>query len=293
VFSILAMNLPFDLQSKRNQLLIVGSLLSALILHTFVSAGGFQRIEVQPGVFPGGDFAYKFAKRDYAAAPSLLESVANDARLPAREMADRLYVVYYDDPSGLNGHAQRFAAGYLATDKETRKVHKKLMDKGTGPELTDKEKENMPAQDVWARSGYESETLRRFALPPHQRDRLGAAHAEQGDPRPAQVRVRTHQGPKGRVWRRSHRRFHLQRQAGDVHALRAPLQVATVPPRGTARQRDVPQIPQAKGLRIDRLGGGEEIVADLRPGGVAFSINFLSRAKRFCLFLLLSVRACL
>lgn len=155
----LPFNMPFNLQSKGNQLLAVGSLLSALILHTFVSAGGFQRIEVQPGIFPGGDFAYKFAKRDYAAAPSLVESVANDARLPSRDMADRLYTVYFDDPSGLNGHAQRFAAGYLATDKETRKMHKKLMDKTKGVELSDKEKEDMPVQDVWARQGYESETL--------------------------------------------------------------------------------------------------------------------------------------
>jgi hypothetical protein len=152
-------NLPIDLQSKRNQLIVVGSLLSALLLHTFLSAGGFQKIEVQPGVFPGGDFAFKFAKRDYAAAPSLLESVANDAKLPARDMADRLYVVYFDDPNGLNGHAQRFAAGYLATDKETRNVHKKLMEKPKGSELTDEEKEDMSVSDVWASQGYESETL--------------------------------------------------------------------------------------------------------------------------------------
>lgn len=141
--------------------LIVCTLMAVMFLHTFLTAGGLQGVQIEHGIFPGGELAYKFASRDYAAAPSLVEYIAKEAGLgKPNSFADCMYSVYFDDPRGLG--RPRFAAGYLATDKETRKRHRSLLDKNakTSQEAAKgNDQDELAVLDLWSIVKYESASL--------------------------------------------------------------------------------------------------------------------------------------
>jgi hypothetical protein len=153
---------PEEHVAKRKQFLVVSTVVAAMLGHAFVSAGGFHPVEVSFGVFPGGEFLYKYATRDYAASSSLVDWVASDARLPVRDMADRVYALYFDDPRGMAGTHQRFAAGYLATDKASRDVHKNLLEKDRKimrEDVTEQEMRTMAVTELWPHIKYETVSL--------------------------------------------------------------------------------------------------------------------------------------
>jgi hypothetical protein len=153
---------PEESAAKRKQFLVVSAVVAAMLGHAFVSAGGFHPVEVGLGIFPGGEFLYKYAIRDYAASPSLVEWVASDAQLPVRDMVDRVYALYFDDPRGMAGTHQRFAAGYLATDKASKEVHKNLLEKDSKnarEDVTDEEMRTMAVTELWPQIKYESASL--------------------------------------------------------------------------------------------------------------------------------------
>jgi len=140
--------------------LIICTVMAAVFVHAVLTAGALLPLNIEDGIFPGGDFVYKFSKRDYAASMSMQESIGKDIDMKPKESADKLYTVYLDDPNRMRGRRQRFAAGYLVTDKEGKKIKKELMDKNA--EIKPPSPEDiieLPAFQLWPRLKYETTSL--------------------------------------------------------------------------------------------------------------------------------------
>jgi hypothetical protein len=132
--------------------------------HSILTAGGLSKVNIDEGIFPGGDLVYKFTSRDYAATGSLMEAIGKDIKMKPKDFADVMYTVYLDEPSQVSGRQQRFACGYLSTpetaDLDGKKVKKTLMernDENTPP--TETEVYMLPARTLWAKIVYESQQL--------------------------------------------------------------------------------------------------------------------------------------
>jgi hypothetical protein len=149
-----------DSPAKRKQFLIICTVMLGAFIHSLLTAGGISTVNIQEGIFPGGDLVYKFTSRDYAASGSLMESIGKDAALKPKDFADIMYTVYLDEPTSVSGRQQRFACGYLATDVDGKKVKKGLMEKNdekTPP--TEAEIYELPARNLWPALLYESQSL--------------------------------------------------------------------------------------------------------------------------------------
>lgn len=97
--------------------------------------------------------------RDYAASGSLVESIANDAKIKKREYGDLLYSLYLDDPLTTGGRTLRFACGILV-DRKGKDIMKALL--GMNDEirkLQTPDDEDIPAFNLWKRITYESISL--------------------------------------------------------------------------------------------------------------------------------------
>ena len=118
----MTMNEPANSPAKKRQYLVICTVMAAAFAWSVLQAGGLAPVTIEEGHFFGGKFVYKYTKRDYAAAGSLLENIAKDANLkPANETVDRLFSVYLDDPNIMGGRRQRFACGLLDTGKDNGK----------------------------------------------------------------------------------------------------------------------------------------------------------------------------
>lgn len=153
----MTMNEPKDSPHRHQQYLIICTIIAAVFIHSVVTAGAFQPIEVENGIFPGGEFVFKTTKRDYAASISLMEYVAGDAGIYNRsQYADTMYTLYLDDPAVVRGRRQRFAAGFLVTKNEAKQTRDKLLkmnDIIIPP--TDEEARDLGAFKLWPKLKYE------------------------------------------------------------------------------------------------------------------------------------------
>jgi hypothetical protein len=149
-----------DSPAKRKQFLIICTVMLGAFIHSLLTAGGISTVNIQEGIFPGGDLVYKFTSRDYAATGSLMESIGKDCGLKLKDFADTMYTVYLDEPAKTSGRQQRFAVGYLATDVDGKKIKKILMEKNDDkPEPTKEELLDLPARNLWPTLLYESQAL--------------------------------------------------------------------------------------------------------------------------------------
>jgi len=123
----------------------------------------FTSVVITEGTFPGGDFIYKSAKRDYAAAPSLERQVASDLGLKPKQTTDIIYTIFLDHPNTVpGGRNHRFASGLLASKKlENSDALKQILldwneqiQPPTRADVLD-----LPATDLWKRLRYKQETL--------------------------------------------------------------------------------------------------------------------------------------
>jgi hypothetical protein len=149
-----------DSPARRKQFLIICTVMLGAFIHSLLTAGGISTVNIQEGIFPGGDLVYKFTSRDYAATGSLMESIGKDVGIKPKDFADTMYTVYLDEPSTVAGRQQRFACGYLATDVEGKKIKKALLEKNdekTAP--TAEELYDLPARSLWPTLLYESQSL--------------------------------------------------------------------------------------------------------------------------------------
>jgi hypothetical protein len=149
-----------DSPARRKQFLIICTVMLGAFIHSLLTAGGISTVNIQEGIFPGGDLVYKFTSRDYAATGSLMESIGKDAGIKAKDFADTMYTVYLDEPTSVAGRQQRFACGYLATDTDGKKVKKVLLEKNdekTPP--TEQDIYELPARNLWPALLYESQSL--------------------------------------------------------------------------------------------------------------------------------------
>jgi hypothetical protein len=145
--------------------------MASLFFYATITAGAWNTIEISEATFPGGEFVYKSAKRDYAAAPSLERQIAKDLGFTGNKKdrnndpADLIYTIYLDHPGQIrNGRHQRFASGYLAKtgDPQMEEMAQRLlnMNENIQPPTRTEAKE-LPATDRWKRLKYKKATLPR------------------------------------------------------------------------------------------------------------------------------------
>jgi len=159
----LTMSESRDSPQKRKQFLLICTVMAAALVHSVLQAGGLESVVIEDGNFPGGDFVYKETKRDYAASASLEKLVGKtDAGLLAKDYIDRIYTLYLDDPNKMGGRRQRFASGYLVTDKDEMAAGMKenLLSKNEGKKHPSKEDIlELGAIELWPRLLYKSSEL--------------------------------------------------------------------------------------------------------------------------------------
>ena len=160
----LTMNEPRDSPARRKQFLVISTVMVFCFFYASVNAGLFTSLVVTEGTFPGGEFVYKSAKRDYAAAPSLERQVADDLDLKLNAMSDVIYTIYLDNPNKISGgRNHRFASGVLANTANSDRTSE-----GTATLLarndrivppTRAEVLDLPASDLWQRLRYKTTSL--------------------------------------------------------------------------------------------------------------------------------------
>jgi hypothetical protein len=64
----LTMNEPRNSKARRQQYAIKCSVMASVLVYTAMTSGVLLEINPTEGVFPGGNFCYKFTTRDYAAS---------------------------------------------------------------------------------------------------------------------------------------------------------------------------------------------------------------------------------
>lgn len=128
--------------------------------YSFITSGGFSSIDIEEGVFPGGTFVFKQAKRDYSASMGLARFIGKELGLKPKDLADVVYTIYLDDPRVvLGGREQRFAVGVL-TNHKGEESGKQLLNKNREiTEFTEKEFMELSAAELWPKIKYGKESL--------------------------------------------------------------------------------------------------------------------------------------
>lgn len=107
------MNEPRDSPARRQQFKVICTIMAGMFIHSVITAGAFMTIHIKEGVFPGGEFIYRYNERDYAATYGLFEEISRDLNITQAQNADFLYAVYLDDPMVVAAQRQRFGTGVL------------------------------------------------------------------------------------------------------------------------------------------------------------------------------------
>lgn len=119
-----------DSPQKKRQFALICAVMVAAISYAVMTSGVLVPIEPTQGIFPGGNYCYKLAHRDYAASMGLGRRVISDLvgeKAPTaqkKSIEQSIYHVYLDDPHKMGGRRQRWASGIMVADSE-----KDLIDK--------------------------------------------------------------------------------------------------------------------------------------------------------------------
>jgi len=129
----MTMNDGGNSQQKKRQFAVICAVMVAALSYAAMTSGVFLPLEPTEGIFPGGNFCYKFAHRDYAASMGLGRRVTADlagTKMPTsqdRKYVDEiLYHIFLDNPFDMGGRHLRWATGILVPNSDKDKV-KKLM----------------------------------------------------------------------------------------------------------------------------------------------------------------------
>jgi len=155
-----------DSPARRKQFLVICTVMAGVFLYSSFTSGVFNRVQIVEGTFTGGDFVYKTAKRDYAAAGSLEGQIASDLGLERRnskedEAADLLYTIFLDHPGQVGGgRNQRFASGLVARNSAQKAMKQQLIQRNDATEPpTRAQVLDLPATDLWPRLRYKKHSL--------------------------------------------------------------------------------------------------------------------------------------
>ena len=130
----LTLNEPRDSPAKRQQHLVICTIMGVLFLHGGITAGLFHPISIEKGEFPGGEFTHKFLTRDYAASSGVQRAIEDDLGIEKKDekgwdapsdSADLMFSVFLDNDESIPGGKTRFASGIITRDKEKKS---KLLD---------------------------------------------------------------------------------------------------------------------------------------------------------------------
>jgi hypothetical protein len=148
----LTMDEPANSPAKRSQFAVIMAGLVAGLSYLIMTSGVAMPIEPTEGTFPGGQFCYKLAKRDYAASMGMGRRIMMDAtetetnhkftNVERRLVEKNLYHVFLDNPTEFSGRALRWASGMLVSESE-KEISKKLMALNT----KGKQKKREPTKD--------------------------------------------------------------------------------------------------------------------------------------------------
>jgi hypothetical protein len=147
----MTMNEPRDSPARRQQFLVICSVMAAAFVYTAMTSGFFLSVQATEGPFPGGNYCYKFAVRDYAASNGQSRRISEDwalATTPSEEKDDfvklqgeekdefkrrkkqlegKIYHVFLDDPFHMGGSRQRYMSGVLVSDADKAEYCEPLM----------------------------------------------------------------------------------------------------------------------------------------------------------------------
>lgn len=122
------MNEPRNSPAKRQQFLIICTIMVGMFAYTTIMAGVWSPIRIIDGKFPGGDFVYKSTKRDYSANGALEEIVCIDLGIKEKVKEDRVFTLFLDEPAKIaDARNHRFASGFLGNKKGDRGLQDKLL----------------------------------------------------------------------------------------------------------------------------------------------------------------------
>jgi hypothetical protein len=123
-----------DSPARRQQFLVICSIMASWFLYSLYISGLLVRIETVEMPFPGGNFCYKFVARDYVASMGLGRRIRkhvydllpedvydeNDKKLTNKEKRniaeERVYHMYLDNPEIIGGAHTRWMTGVLVPD---------------------------------------------------------------------------------------------------------------------------------------------------------------------------------
>jgi hypothetical protein len=181
----MTVNQPGDSSARRQQFLVTCSIMVFAIIYHVLWSGLIDTIEATTGPFPGGNFCYKFAIRDYAASiqhghriakqwalatldseekenPKKLQGEEKDEYNKLNKNAlDTIYNVYLDDPRRMGGTRQRFMTGMLVSDADKAEFCDPLMEKNEKIERLAVENMHIPLEDKSAAEVF-AETLYQY-----------------------------------------------------------------------------------------------------------------------------------
>lgn len=159
----MTMNEPRDSPQKRKQFLVICSVMVTALSYAVMTSGVMLPLEAQEGIFPGGNFCYKLAHRDYAASMGLGRRITSDVtgiKFPtnteSKPVEEILYHLYLDNPLELSGRRLRWASGILVGDSSQDKVEKLMALNAKGKRYpTPEEFADLSASEVMEMYPYE------------------------------------------------------------------------------------------------------------------------------------------
>eukprot|EP00542_Grammatophora_oceanica_P018963 CAMPEP_0194049494 /NCGR_PEP_ID=MMETSP0009_2-20130614/30708_1 /TAXON_ID=210454 /ORGANISM="Grammatophora oceanica, Strain CCMP 410" /LENGTH=274 /DNA_ID=CAMNT_0038695661 /DNA_START=64 /DNA_END=888 /DNA_ORIENTATION=+ len=150
-----------DSPQRRKQFLVICTVIASMFVYHVIAAGGLTPMEIKEGVFPGGEFVYKYIQRDYAASHALTESIGKDLEINSKNFSGLMYSLYLDNP-GFNGGPRQRLAGGILVDKKGMVMRDALMNtknEEIRAKPEPKEDDELTASQRWAYLEYKSVTL--------------------------------------------------------------------------------------------------------------------------------------
>jgi len=177
----MTMNEPRNSPARRQQFSVICAVMAAAFVYSAITSGAFLEVKTTEGPFPGGNFCYKFATRDYAASMGLGRRIAeewakgtttttmsitkddesNEILNRKKSVQKRLYNVYLDNPMKMGGTRQRYMTGVLVSDSEKATFCEPLLEKNPKIEEVAAKQRHIPMQEKKVAEVFE-ETLYQY-----------------------------------------------------------------------------------------------------------------------------------
>jgi hypothetical protein len=181
----MTMNEPRNSKARRQQYLVICSVMASAFVYSLLTSGALLDVTATEGVFPGGNFCYKFATRDYAASTGTGRRIAydwatvttTDTVPPAfgeeskdvlerkKEVSKKIYHVYLDNPMQMGGTQQRYMTGVLVSDADKATYCDPLFTKNSQIERTAHDKKGTPYHEKSVAEVYDETKYEYVDLP--------------------------------------------------------------------------------------------------------------------------------